>query len=56
YTATEKDCIGNQECEICLEEYEVGERLARLVCWCRFHERCIRGWWERRGPGVCPTH
>jgi hypothetical protein len=44
FTATEKDCIdaeGNEEeCIICFEEYEAGDKMARLVCWCKFHEVC----------------
>jgi hypothetical protein len=44
FTATEKDCVdaeGNEEeCVICFEEYEAGDRMARLVCWCKFHEVC----------------
>lgn len=68
YHATEKDCFdgaGNaQECIICFEDFEVGEEMGRLECLCRFHRKCIRGWWESAGgPGVpgarwgsCPTH
>jgi hypothetical protein len=45
FTATEKDCVdaegGEAECIICFEEYEAGDRMARLVCWCKFHEVCI---------------
>jgi hypothetical protein len=42
YVATEKDCIDEQgneaECVICFEEFEAGAKMARLVCWCKFHE------------------
>ena len=42
YVATEKDCTdeeGNEaECVICFEEFEAGDKMARLVCWCKFHE------------------
>jgi hypothetical protein len=42
FTATEKDCVdaegGEAECIICFEEYEAGDKMARLVCWCKFHE------------------
>jgi hypothetical protein len=45
FIATEKDCVdaeGNEEeCIICFEEYEAGDKMARLVCWCKFHEVCI---------------
>jgi hypothetical protein len=42
FIATEKDCVDaegeEEECVICFEEYESGDRMARLVCWCKFHE------------------
>jgi hypothetical protein len=45
YTATEKDCVDDEgkeaECVICFEEFEAGDKLARLVCWCKFHEVCL---------------
>lgn len=60
YTATEKDCLDEEgqqaECVICFEEFEAGDRMARLVCLCSFHEDCIRAWWEKKGRGACPTH
>lgn len=44
YIATEKDCVDDEgaqaECTICLEDFEAGDRMARLVCWCKFHEVC----------------
>lgn len=55
YTATEKDCVDSAECTICLEEFEVGEPMARLECLCRFHRACIGAWWQRH-PGRCPMH
>ncbi|KKZ61242.1 hypothetical protein EMCG_04114 [[Emmonsia] crescens] len=58
FTATEKDCVGEdgepQECTICMEEYEVGDTLARLECLCKFHKPCIMGWLERKME--CPVH
>ncbi|KAL4869721.1 hypothetical protein BDV12DRAFT_167557 [Aspergillus spectabilis] len=58
FTATEKDCIGQdgteQECTICMEEYEVGQSLVRLECLCKFHKRCIAEWFERKKE--CPVH
>ncbi|KAF1916469.1 FYVE zinc finger-domain-containing protein [Ampelomyces quisqualis] len=60
FTATEKDCLdadgGPEECVICMEDYEAGEKLARLPCWCKFHEECIKKWWGKKGRGACPTH
>ncbi|KAL2864955.1 phosphatidylinositol-3-phosphate-binding ubiquitin-protein ligase [Aspergillus lucknowensis] len=58
FAATEKDCIGQdgteQECTICMEEYEVGQSLVRLECLCKFHKRCIVEWFERKKE--CPVH
>lgn len=60
YRATEKDCLDEngeaQECIICFEDFQPGEELGRLECWCKFHRLCIRRWWERSTPGGCPTH
>ena len=55
YKATEKDCVDDAECTICLEEFEVGIDMGRLECFCRFHLRCIRQWFENH-PGQCPVH
>lgn len=55
FIATEKDCIDDAECSMCLEDFEPGAKMARLECFCRFHEACIRMWWERK-PGMCPVH
>jgi hypothetical protein len=55
YKATEKDCVDDAECTICLENYAVGEDMARLECLCRFHLKCIKGWWERKDR-QCPVH
>lgn len=58
FTATEKDCLAEDgtvaECQICMEEYEVGQSLARLNCFCKFHKECIVDWFTRKV--VCPTH
>ncbi|KAI1111346.1 hypothetical protein F5Y14DRAFT_314670 [Nemania sp. NC0429] len=55
YTATEKDCVNDAECTICLEEFEVGDQMARLECFCRFHRTCIDSWFVNH-PGRCPIH
>ena len=62
FTATEKDCLptdsndtsGPPECSICMVEYEVGDKLARLECLCKFHQECIVGWFRRKRE--CPVH
>jgi Ring finger domain len=55
YRASEKDCVDDAECTICLEEFEVGASMARLECFCRFHKKCIQGWFVDH-PGRCPVH
>ncbi|KAF4957477.1 hypothetical protein FSARC_11288 [Fusarium sarcochroum] len=55
YVATEKDCIDDAECTICLEEFTVGVPMARLECLCRFHRACISSWFVKH-PGRCPVH
>lgn len=58
FVATEKDCLGEEgqtaECTICMEDYEVGQTLARLECLCKFHKHCIVDWFERKTE--CPVH
>ncbi|CAG8910191.1 unnamed protein product [Penicillium egyptiacum] len=58
FVATEKDCLGEDgqaaECTICMEDYEVGQALARLECLCKFHKHCIVDWFERKME--CPVH
>lgn len=58
--ATEKDCVdasGEQrECTICLEEFQPADELGILECFCVFHRACIRGWFDTKGEGHCPTH
>ncbi|KAF3192843.1 hypothetical protein TWF225_011633 [Orbilia oligospora] len=66
YTATEKDtfAMGNDaeadgqkaECVICFEEFEAGDSIARLECFCRYHKKCITDWFNRRMDGQCPVH
>ncbi|RDA89728.1 hypothetical protein CP533_6851 [Ophiocordyceps camponoti-saundersi (nom. inval.)] len=55
YAATEKDCVDDAECTICLEEFAVGVAMARLECLCRFHKACISAWFVNH-PGRCPVH
>ncbi|KAG6028313.1 hypothetical protein E4U40_001085 [Claviceps sp. LM458 group G5] len=55
YPATEKDCVDDAECTICLEEFVVGVPMARLECLCRFHRVCISAWFVNH-PGRCPVH
>lgn len=60
YIATEKDCVDSEgresECTICMEDFLPGEELGRLECLCKFHLKCIHGWWGIKGEGSCPIH
>ena len=60
WTAGEKDCVdgggGAAECVICLEEFEPGQELGRMECFCKFHRACVEGWWRAKGERRCPTH
>ena len=58
FIASEKDCTGEgsnvPECSICLVEYDVGDELTRLECWCKFHKECITSWLNKKAE--CPVH
>ncbi|BGP29023.1 hypothetical protein JCM10296v2_000759 [Rhodotorula toruloides] len=43
-----------EECGVCWAEFEVGDKMARMVCLCTFHENCLRGWLARGHS--CPIH
>lgn len=56
YTATARDAVDGEECQICLEDFLPSQELARLTCLCRYHSECILNWWDHRQFGKCPTH
>ncbi|CCD24083.1 phosphatidylinositol-3-phosphate-binding ubiquitin-protein ligase NDAI_0C04230 [Naumovozyma dairenensis CBS 421] len=37
-----------QECPICFEDIEIGEKVARLECLCVFHYHCIKSWIKKK--------
>lgn len=43
------------ECIMCFDEFEAEQRLARLSCYCLYHEECIVSYWENPSK-FCPTH
>lgn len=60
FKATEKDCVGadgaTQECTICMEEYEIGQSLVRLECFCKYHKDCLVDWFGVAPKRECPVH
>ncbi len=42
------------ECSICYEALCSGQRIAIMNCLCKFHEPCLRSWFERTA--LCPYH
>ncbi|GAW07703.1 ankyrin unc44 [Lentinula edodes] len=42
------------ECVICLEEFTKGSMVARLSCFCSFHNACLSSWLQRGK--ACPVH
>nr|GAT54053.1 ankyrin unc44 [Mycena chlorophos] len=42
------------ECVICLEEFVQGSSVARLSCFCSFHNTCLTSWLSRGKS--CPVH
>ncbi|KAJ7047493.1 FYVE-domain-containing protein, partial [Mycena alexandri] len=42
------------ECVICLEEFTKGSMVARLSCFCSFHNACLTSWLQRGKS--CPIH
>ncbi|GAA6004160.1 hypothetical protein JCM10207_002460 [Rhodosporidiobolus poonsookiae] len=46
------------ECVMCLDDFlpSTSESLARLSCYCIYHERCIKAYWAAKPGRWCPTH
>lgn len=44
----------SEQCSICLEDFEVGERLRVLPCMHRYHCGCVDKWLLRTPSGECP--
>lgn len=42
------------ECAICLEEFTRGSEVARMDCFCSFHNACLASWLQRGRS--CPIH
>jgi len=37
-----------RECAICFEEFEKGQSVAWLECFCLYHETCINAWYAKK--------
>ena len=50
----------HQQCIMCFDEFEAEQRLARLSCYCLYHEECIVSYWENPSsastPALSPPH
>eukprot|EP00127_Corallochytrium_limacisporum_P002536 Clim_evm93s128 gene=Clim_evmTU93s128 len=46
--------LHGRECSICFEDFESGQRLARLECFCVYHKKCLTEWLQTRA--CCPEH
>ncbi|GAA5902936.1 uncharacterized protein JCM6883_007286 [Sporobolomyces salmoneus] len=43
------------ECSFCLDEFSPDTSLARLSCYCIYHEECVKEYWTQPGK-FCPLH
>ncbi|GAA6015247.1 hypothetical protein JCM11491_000983 [Sporobolomyces phaffii] len=44
------------ECSFCLDDFAPDTSLARLSCYCIYHEACINEYWGQPGDKFCPLH
>jgi len=44
------------ECGICYEEILNGNQIARLSCFCLYHNKCAQAWFTKKGSPACPFH
>lgn len=56
YNLPEKEANALDECVICLENFNAGDSVGRLECFCVYHKQCILDWFARKGAGECPVH
>ncbi|KAJ3297695.1 hypothetical protein HDU79_002551 [Rhizoclosmatium sp. JEL0117] len=46
----------DKECTICYCEFEIGETIGTMNCFCVYHEACIKEWCAKKKAVCCPTH
>jgi hypothetical protein len=51
---SDEDARGSDQCPICLEHLQGGERVSELRCDHRFHHACLETWLESGARQVCP--
>jgi len=54
YTEHIIETVMNKECDICFEEFKIGDICARMACFCLYHKHCIEKWFTKQKH--CPTH
>ncbi|OCH90699.1 FYVE-domain-containing protein, partial [Obba rivulosa] len=54
YKLPAESALIGTECVICLEEFAKGSTVARLSCFCSFHNACLSSWLQRGRS--CPVH
>ncbi|KAJ3018053.1 UNVERIFIED_CONTAM: hypothetical protein HDU68_011350 [Siphonaria sp. JEL0065] len=54
WTASKCKALIDKECNICMEEFEIGVPMATMNCLCIYHEACIKGWFAKKRS--CPEH
>lgn len=54
YKLPSESALLGVECVICLEEFTEGADVARLSCFCSFHNACLSSWLKRGRS--CPIH
>ena len=47
--------LGQGECEICYEPYELGQQFRMLPCMHRYHQGCIDPWLLQKSNPLCPV-
>lgn len=53
---TLRDKVPDQECQICLLDFNKGDRVTWMDCFCVFHEECIETWFKKVSHRECPVH
>ncbi|KAK4510531.1 kinase-regulated stress-responsive transcription factor skn7 [Mucor velutinosus] len=54
YQLSQESTQIDDECPICFEEFEAGDKISRMICLCSYHQKCLASWLQK-GKG-CPVH